>query len=150
MMILFLAPAKTDISETVENTIAKDQSQYLQYDFPIEEGFTIQIDIILGELIIYGSFSIRSPTSFTADFELQSESSINYYVSPALYNASVYTVPNTEQSRRKRQALNETTNDHNIYLTIVGVKDTNGFFLNTTQGDATDHAGIYISHIVCL
>ena len=133
----FLAPAIFDIGETVENTIAKDQSQYLQYDFPIEEGFTIEIHITFGELVIYGSFFIRSPTSLTADFQLQSESSIQYYISPTICIASVY----TQENWWEQQVLSDT--NYSVYLTILGMEDLNHYFLNTF-----DHPGMYLLHYV--
>ena len=124
----FLAPAIADISQSVQRTLGRDQSQYLQYNFPIEDGFTVKINISVGEITVYGSFTIRTPSSLTADFEVTSRNFIDYYISPAFYNSSVYTAGRQSQ----------TAGSNNVYLNLQGVDQTNTFSLNTTLGDVTD------------
>ena len=80
---------------------------------------------------MYGSFTIRTPSSLTADFEITSSYFIDYYISPAFYNSSMSGA--VASRRRKRQSAGG-----NVYLNIQGIGETNTFFLNTTHGDATD------------
>ena len=93
------------------------------------------ISIVKGRIIVYGSFTIRNPTTLTADFSVQTggSSGINYFVSPDLYTKS------TSHSagglgRRKRQA------EKNVYLAIVGLMSNNSFTMNTTTGDNVPYA----------
>ena len=124
------APAIFEISQELETTISRDQATNLEYNFP-PEGLTIKIEISVGELVLYGSFTIRSPTSLTADFEIRSTSEIDYFVSPELYDESVINYGG--ENRRRRQASGDTS----VFITLVGQEDINTFSLNTTYDDTT-------------
>ena len=95
---------------------------------------TISIDIVEGRIIVYGSFTIRNPTTLTADFFIQSggSSGINYFVSPDLYERST-SRSSGGLGRRKRQA------EKNVYLAIVGLMSNNSFTMNTTTGDTVPY-----------
>ena len=123
------APAIFEISEELQTTIGRDQATNLEYDFP-PEGLTIKIEISVGELVLYGSFTIRSPSSLTADFEIRSTNEIDYFVSPELYDESVI---NGGENRRRRQASEDTS----VFITLIGQENINTFSLNTTYNDTT-------------
>ena len=101
----------------------------------------------MGDLLVRGSFTIRNPTSLTADFSIESNNGgIDYFVSPELYRASTNTGGN-ERGRRKRQAATNSTSNNNVYFSIVGLQDNNTFFLNTTFGDTSaSGAGMILHH----
>ena len=121
------APALFKISQELQTTISRDQAINLKYNFP-PEGLTIKIKISVGELVLYGSFTIRSPSSLTADFEFRIPSEIDFFVSPELYDESV--INYDDENRRRRQ-------DTIVFVTLVGQGDINTFFLNTTFDDTT-------------
>ena len=123
------APAIFEISQELQTTISRDQATNLEYNFP-PEGLTIKIEISVGELVLYGSFTIRSPSSLTADFEIRSTNEIDYFVSPELYDESVI---NGGENRRRRQASEDTS----VFITLIGQEDINTFSLNTTYDDTT-------------
>ena len=130
------APAPSIVSEEFSNSIDDGESQYLQYDFPVDEGFTIEVEVTAGMLTMYGSFSIRNPNAITSDFTATAgDENFQYFVSPELYNRSVYIGPSDD--RRKRQS----GNDPQLFLALVGIEEINTFSLNTTFGDVSDHAG---------
>ena len=130
------APAIFEISQELQTTIGRDQATNLEYNFP-PGGFTIKIEISVGELVLYGSFTIRSPSSLTADFEMRSTSEIDYFVSPELYNESVI-----NYGGENRQASGDTS----AFITLVGQEDINTFSLNTTYDDTT--TGWYTNNYV--
>ena len=135
------APAIFEISQELQTTIGRDQATNLEYDFP-PEGLTIQIEISVGELVLYGSFTIHSPSSLTADFEIRSTNEIDYFVSPELYDESVINYggenqqasgDNGGENRRRRQASEDTS----VFITLIGQENINTFSLNTTVDDTT-------------
>ena len=124
------APAIFEISQELQTTISRDQATNLEYKFP-PEGLTIKIEISVGELVLYGSFTIRSPSSLTADFEIRSTSEIDYFVSPELYDESVINYGG--ENCHRPQASKDTS----VFITLVGQEDINTFSLNTTYNDTT-------------
>ena len=134
--LLSTAPAIFEISQELQTTIGRAQATNLEYNFP-PEGLTIKIEISVGELVLYGSFTIRSPSSLTADFKIRSTSEIDYFVSPKLYNESVITY-----GGENRQASGDTS----VFITLVGQEDINTFSLNTTYDDTT--TGCYTHNYV--
>lgn len=119
--VFLIAPAITYISDKLEGNLEINQVRLLEYKFP-KEGMTLKIDITQGQLIVYGSFSIRNPTVLTADFSIKSTSKINYFISPELYSNSI-TVNNNISVR--------------VYLSLIGLQINNTFSLNTTFGNTT-------------
>ena len=123
------APAIFEISQELQTTIGRDQATNLEYNFP-PGGFTIKIEISDGELVLYGSFMIPSPSSLTADFEFRITSEIDFFVSPEFYEL---VINYDGENRRRRQA----SEDSIVFITVVGQDDINTFFLNTTYDDTT-------------
>ena len=104
----------------------------LQYTFP-NEGLTLKVDITLGQVQVYGSFTIRNPTSLTADFSITSTTGgINFFISPDLYQTST---GGLQTSHRRRQIGSLSNTTAFVYLSIEGLQTNNTFFLNTTFGD---------------
>ena len=118
------APAVINITQQLQISIDKNQVANLEYNFPLE-GLTITIEIFVGELVLYGSFTIPSPTSLTADFEIRIINEINFFVSPELYSASV--VSFVGGARRRRQI----SEDASVFITLVGQGDINTFSVTT-------------------
>ena len=112
----------------MQNTIGKDESQYLEYDFPVDEGFIIEISVTTGKLILYGSFNIRNPSPLTADFTTTSDANgeLQYFVSPELYS---YASSPTEVTKR------QIADEPQLYIAVIGLGDVNTFLFNTTFGD---------------
>ena len=129
ILLFYTAPAVFDINQQLKSTISKGQSQNLEYKFS-SEGFTIHIEISVGELVVYGSFTIRNPTSLTADFQVDGTETLEYFVSPALYDSSVFESANRSQ-------LNNTS----VFVSLVGQQDNNTFIMNTMFGDTTSNGG---------
>ena len=129
--LLHTAPSVTDISQQLQNTIGRNQSQTFKYEYH-SEGFTIKIEVIVGGLVVYGSFSIPTPSSVTADFKIYATNKLDYFVSPSLYN-SVY---GDGQGQYHHLSENAT-----LYISLVGQENNNTFILNTTFGDTTDSGG---------
>ena len=131
MLSIKTAPAIASISEPLTTSLSMGESRLLQYPFP-NEGITLKIDVTLGQILVQGSFTIRNPTSLTADFSVTSTSSgIDYFISPGLYQS--YT-GDLQTSRQRPQTGNITAN---VYLSIEGQQTNNTFSLNTTFGDTT-------------
>ena len=127
MSLSQIAPAIVAISDPLETSLGMNESRLLQYPFP-DEGITLKIDITIGQIQVQGSFTIRNPTSLTADFSIQSTSAgIDYFISPDLYQSST--------GGMQTGSLSNTT--ANVYLSIVGLLNNNTFSLNTTFGDTT-------------
>ena len=128
------APAIASISKLLKTSLGMNESRLLQYPFP-DEGITLKIDITIGQVKVQGSFTIRNPTSLTADFSIQSTSAgIDYFISPDLYQSST---GGMQTSRRRRQTGSLSNTTANVYLSIVGLLSNNTFSLNTTFGDTT-------------
>ena len=81
--------------------------------------------------MVYGSFTIRNPTLLTADFQVDGTGTLEYFVSPALYDSSVF------ESANRSQFLNNTS----VFVSLVGQQDNNTFIMNTTFGDTTSNGG---------
>ena len=131
MSLSQIAPAIASISDPLETSLGMNETRLLQYPFP-DEGITLKIDITIGQVQVQGSFTIRNPTSLTADFSIQSTSTgIDYFISPDLYQSSTGGMQTSYQTG----SLSNTT--ANVYLSIVGLLSNNTFTLNTTYGDTT-------------
>ena len=129
-----IAPAIASISDPLETSLGMDEARLLRYPFP-DEGITLKIDNTIGQVQVQGSFTIRNPTSLTADFSIQSTSTgIDYFISPDLYHSSTGGMQ-TSHRRHQTGSLSNTT--ANVYLSIVGLLNNNTFTLNTTYGDTT-------------
>ena len=134
MFSIKTAPAIASISEPLAASLGMGKSRLLQYPFP-DEGITLKIDITLGQVLVRGSFTIRNPTSLTADFSIISTTSgIDYFISPALYQSSTGGLQTSHQRRQSGSPSNITAN---VYLSIKGLQTYNVLFLNTTFGDTT-------------
>ena len=134
MFSIKTAPAIASISEPLATTLGMGKFRLLQYPFP-DEGTTLKIDVTLGQVLVQGSFTIQNPTSLTADFSLTSTtSSIDYFISPDLYQSST---GGLQTSRQRRQTVSTSNITVNVYLSIKGLQTNNTFFLNTTFGDTT-------------
>ena len=128
------APAIVSISDPLVASLGMGKSRLLQYPFP-DEGITLKFDVTLGQLLVQGSFTMRNPTSLTADFSVTSTTSgIDYFLSPDLYQSST---GGLQTSRRPQQTGSPSNTTANVYLSIEGLQMNNTFILNTTFGNTT-------------
>ena len=101
--------------------------QSLQYTLP-PEGLTLVINVPEGEANIYGSYTIRNPTYFTADFMTGGSGVLTYYIP-------------SPQSSRKRQADGGEVG--NAFISVIAKKPNTTFSLNATDGDVLTMRGRY-------
>ena len=99
--------------------------QSLQYTLP-PEGLTLVINVPEGEANIYGSYTIRNPTYFTADFMTGGSGVLTYYIP-------------SPQSSKKRQADGGEVG--NAFISVIAKKPNTTFTLNATDGDVLTMRG---------
>jgi uncharacterized protein YegL len=126
-------PAQAQISNEIEGNLDVNEVRLLQYPFP-NDGMTLKINNTVGQLQVLGSFTIRNPTTLTADFSVNSVNnegteSIDYFISPQLYANST---SNANQGTSMSPNSNTTSN---VYLAVIGLNSTNTFVLDTTTGN---------------
>ena len=127
MLSIKTAPGIVSISEPLEASLGMSKFRLLQYPFP-DEGITFKINIILGQVLVQGSFTIRNPTSLTADFSFTStNNSINFFISPDLYYSSIL-IGGLQTSHQRRQTGSPSNTTANVYLFIEGLQRNNTFF----------------------
>ena len=128
MFSITTAPAIAFINESLRTSLTMGTSRLLQYPFPAE-GITLKIVITLGQVQVHGSFTIRNPTSLTADFSITSfTSGIIYFISPSGLQTS---------GRLCQTGSPSNTTANVVYIFIEGLQTNNIFFLNTTIGDTS-------------
>ena len=134
MFSIKTAPAIVSISKLLKTSLGMGEFRLLQYPFP-DEGITLKVDIAFGQIQVHGSFTIRNPTSLTADFSITSNTSyINFFIGSALYQSSI---GGLQTSRQRRQIGLPSNTTVNVYLSIEGLQSYNTFVLNTTFGDTS-------------
>ena len=140
MCINFSAPALSIISDVIEGILQTNEARLLEFPFP-SEGMTLKVDITRGQLQVYGSFSIRNPTSLTADFSVQSTfTGIDYFISPKLYSSST----NTGLITKRQASPSTNTSAVSVYISLTGLVNNTVFSLNTTFGDTSYSSGKYV------
>ena len=120
----------------------------LRLTFPLPvEGVTVRLCVNHGQLVFYASVSATSPNS--AVYDWMSEISIgcdDIFIDPRnVENDNIGSNDNpnrvnTNNGRRKRQALNSTMDEYvdlTLYVSIEGVEETNSFVFQTTTGDTS-------------
>lgn len=142
--IFLIAPTVISTNEEITGTIARSEKRLLESEFP-NNGLTLKIDIQVGDLVVYGSFTIRNPTPLTADFSVtHDEKEIDYFVSPELYRSSTnadgddYSTISDDYS-----TSGDSGSQANVYFSIVGLEYSNTFSLITAVGDMTSADGTY-------
>ena len=115
----------------------------LQYPFP-DEGITLKVYIISGQIQVHGSFTIRYPTSLTADFSITSTTDgIVFFISPDLYQSST---SHLQTSRQRRQSGSPSNTTANVYLYIEGLQTNNTFYMIATPGEPPNTNGKSTRH----
>ena len=111
------------------------------------EGVTVRLCVNQGKLVLYASVSSTSPNS--AVYDWMSEIGIgcdDIFIDPRdVENNNIGSNDNsnrvnTNNGRRKRQALNSTMDEYvdlTLYVSIEGVEETNSFVFQTTTGDTS-------------
>ena len=146
MFSIKTAPALVPISEPLTANLGMGEFRLLQYPFPDEEGITLKVYITLGQLQVHGSFTIRNPTSLTADFSITSNTSgIFFFISPELYQSST---GGLQTSRQRRQTGSPSDTTPNVYLSIEGLQMNNVFSLLPVIGKDPRTGGKSTRHVL--
>ena len=115
---------------------------YLEYFVP-GDGFTIQVELDIGRVVVCGSNSLERPDcsySLTYDWKLEISEYEELFIGPDGFpsNAPAPTrIPTatTIAPTGTPMSSNATTTNVTVYLTIEGLEDDNVFSLNTTYGN---------------
>ena len=98
----------------------------LQYTVP-PEGLTLMADMPRGEANVYGSYTIRNPTFFTADFMTGGSGTLTHYIPPP-------------PSSRKRQAAGGDAGN-TVFISVIAKKPNTAFTMTATDGNVTIMSG---------
>jgi hypothetical protein len=121
---------------------------YLEYFVP-GEGFTIQVELDIGRVVVCGSNSLERPDcsySLTFDWKLEISEYEELFIGPDGFPSNAPAPPPRTPAPTNaptQGALptgtpvfnNATATNVTVYLTIEGLDDNNVFSLNTTYGD---------------
>ena len=115
---------------------------YLEYFVP-EDGFTIQVELDIGRVVVCGSNSLERPDcsySLTYDWKLEISEYEELFIGPDGFRSNAPATPRTPIATTIAPTgtpifNNPTTTNITVYLTIQGLEDNNVFSLNTTYGD---------------
>ena len=127
---------------------------YLEYFVP-DDGFTIQVELDIGRVVVCGSNSLERPDcsySLTYDWRLEISNYEELFIGPDGFPSNT-PVPSsvTTPTEVPTQATLPTTNSPNstltgsnvtVFLTIEGLDHDNIFSLNTTYGDTRAPEGM--------
>ena len=114
---------------------------YLEYLVP-DGGFTIQVELDIGRVVVCGSNSLERPDcsySLTYDWRLEISEFKDVFIGPDGFPSNIPPTPAPTQgtSPTGTPPMFNNINNTNItvYLTIEGLDESNVFSLNTTYGD---------------
>ena len=118
---------------------------YLEYLVP-GEGFTIQVELDIGRVVVCGSNSLERPDcsySLTYDWRLEISEYEDLFIRPDGFPSNTPPTPaptsaptqGTSPTSTPPMFNNVNTTNITIYLTIEGLDESNVFSLNTTYGD---------------
>ena len=129
---------------------------YLEYFVP-DDGFTIQVELHIGRVVVCGSNSLERPDcsySLTYDWRLEISEYEELFIGPDGFPSNT-PIPSsaTTPTDTPTQASFPTTNAPNVtqtysnvtvFLTIEGLDNDNIFSLNTTYGDTRAPEGMHL------
>ena len=107
---------------------------YLEYFVPVG-GFTIQVGLDIGRIVVCGSNSLERPDcsySLTYDWKLEISEYEELFIGPDGFPSNA---PAPTRIPTATIISPTTTTNITVYLTIEGLEDDNVFSLNTTYGD---------------
>ena len=130
--VWLVAPETGQLDEASTHTIAQGEKTYITYPFDANMGVTLQYQVEVGTLNVFGSFSIRNPTQSTADFTFVAELQTTYYVSPEMFNEATGIQSN---GRSARQAVSDNATTHTLFTSVSGLNEMNNFTITTVAGD---------------
>ena len=146
---LFAASTIVDVEVTsIFRALDFKTKLYLEYFVP-EDGFTIQIELDIGRVVVCGSNSLERPDcsySLTYDWKLEISEYEELFIGPDGFpsSAPVPTRTPIPTGAAPTQGIsptstptfnNATITNITVYLTVEGLEDNNVFSLNTTYGD---------------
>ena len=125
----FTANVQADINTTYSGDLDNGESRSFEYDVP-EEGVTIQVEVMMGSVTLYGSYNNPNPSPIWYDFLVQD----------IKQNRDVFIPhPTVSSSRRKRR---QTVQVITFYCTLIGAApQDNSFTLSTTNGTCNCRCG---------
>ena len=146
---MFAASTVVDVEVTsIFRQLVFETKLYLEYFVP-EVGFTIQVELDIGRVVVCGSNSLERPDcsySLTYDWRLEISEYEELFIGPDGFpsNAPAPTLSPTPTSAATTQDTstismpkfnNTSTTNVTVYITIEGLDDDNVFSFNTTYGD---------------
>lgn len=144
--LYLLASASRRVGGISDAVVGNGERIRLNFPLPVE-GVTVRLCVSRGKLVLYASVSSTSPNS--AVYDWMSEIGIgcdDIFIDPRdVGNDNIGSNDNsnrvnTNNGRRKRQALNSTMDEYvdlTLYVSIEGVEETNSFVFQTTTGDTS-------------
>ena len=157
--IMFTASTVVDVEVTsIFRQLDIETKLYLEYFVP-DDGFTIQVELDIGRVVVCGSNSLERPDcsySLTYDWRLEISEYEELFIRPDGFpsNTPVPTHGTPTPTSAPTQAgtlpttsvPNSTQANSNVtvYLTIEGLDDNNVFSLNTTFGDTRAPEGMHL------
>ena len=150
------ASTVVDVEETsIYRQLDFQTKLYLEYFVP-GEGFTIQVELDIGSVVVCGSNSLERPDcsySLTYDWKLEVSEYEELFIRPDGYPSTV-PIPSTSApitTSAPTQATlptnapndNQTSSNVTVFITIQGLDDDNVFSLNTTYGDTRTPEGMH-------
>lgn len=127
--MLFTASVQADINTTYSGDLDNSESRSFEYEVP-EEGITVQVEVMMGSVTMYGSYSNPNPSPIWYDFLVQN----------IQQNKDIFTPhPTTSSSRRKRRQTGQVVV---FYCTLIGAApQDNTFTLNAVNGSCNCGCG---------
>ena len=153
---MFAASTVVDVEVTsIFRQLDFETKLYLEY-FVTEGGFTIQVELDIGRVVVCGSNSLECPDcsySLTYDWKLEISQYEELFIGPDGFptntpvpsRVTTPTSATTQATSPTTSAPNGTQTNSNItvYLTVEGLDDDNIFSLNTAFGDTRTPEGMY-------
>ena len=154
---MFAASTVVDVEVTsIFRQLDFETKLYLEYFVP-DDGFTIQVELDIGRVVVCGSNSLERPDcsySLTYDWKLEISQYEELFIGPDGFpsnapipsRATTPTSATTQATSPTTSGPNSTETNSNItvYLTVEGLDDDNIFSLNTTFGDTRTPEGIIL------
>ena len=121
--IQYVAPQQTTTGQQQQGTLGEGGILSLQYTLP-SAGLTLTVNVAQGEVNIYGSYTIRNPTFFTADFMRSGSGVLQFHI------------PNIGAA------------GNTAFITLIAKEPVNTFTITATEGNTITLTGRYNYYII--
>ena len=121
LLYIFTANVKATINTTYNGDLESSESRSFGFEVP-EDGITIQVEVIMGSVTLYGSYDNPNPSPIWYDFLIQGIQQSRQVFIPH---------PTVGRKRKRRQTISSAT----FYCTLIGgAQHDNQFMLNALNG----------------